>query len=109
MQDMDEYVELGLFTIGALLESDAEGNPAGNTGAIYEGDKFAIRAFCWCDGDRRGHDPECPPNFEHYATNFRCEWYKHASRGNRQSRSISRTEWASIMADCMHEIVAGRD
>ena len=75
----------------------------GNTGWIHElpeGAPFAMRAYCWCDGMHDGHEDGCPPNFHHFASDFRAYWYKHGNRGQSCNRDISLADWRKIQREC---------
>lgn len=106
--------EIGTHVIGhidhATRTTIAE-NPAMNSGAQYDNDTFAIRAYCWCDGTVHHSDedsfPSCPPNFEYRVDGtvvFAARWYKHSFRelviepeiGDEQIRRITRECIASI-------------
>lgn len=98
-------VESGMHALGEVIDAlTGDGSPAQNTGNYWVGSVFVMRAYCWCDGGRPDHDDECPPNFEHYASGFKCEWYKHASRGLLQSSLIDAGEFAAIMASCFRDL-----
>lgn len=85
------------YTIGA--------SPCVNAAAAFANDTFAIRAYCWCDGNRHpGPDeggPGCPPNFHHYATDYRMSWYKYAGRGESTNKPVSVWEMVKIFEDCV--------
>lgn len=74
-----------------------------NSGVIHElpdGAPFALRSYCWCDGMAKGHEDECPPNFHHFATDFRAYWYKHAERGESCNQEITGAQWRGIQREC---------
>jgi hypothetical protein len=119
------YVNTGYNTIDALLSehlySVREVNhdygvsaswdmyATANTGWIHElpeGAPFAMRAYCWCDGSRQGHGDGCPPNFHHFASDFRAYWYKHGTRGRSCNRDISSADWRKIQRECEDWILA---
>lgn len=77
------------------------GDLTSNYGAEpFENDVFALRAFCWCDGEvHPGAD--CPPNFEHKPTGLRATWYKHARRSPRVNGVVGLETWRRIEADCL--------
>jgi len=110
--DVPEYVTAGLETLGqmlgALRAADGEPprsfNPCANVGpdADYHGDTFTMRAFCWCDGELDGHEPDCPPNFE--CGDVRVWWYKHARRSACMNRKVTSSEWAAMLAACIADL-----
>lgn len=117
---MANYVQAGLRRLGAAVapESDSGADPTDNTGAVFENGVFAIRGFCWCDGESDGHQEGCPPNFEfaglpaipdqkHEAralVPFEADWYKYLGRGSSQSRKVSGAEWTRIEAACLASV-----
>ena len=100
---MDYDVERALLTIGdALVRAGlVEENPCFNSGEIYEGHVFQMRAYCWCDGDG-DHSEGCPPNFQW--RDFSCAWYKHVGRGNSQNRFLAPGELDELLLDCLSSI-----
>jgi hypothetical protein len=103
---MQHFVESGLGTLGDLVSEGEWGNdPTVNTGALFANEVFALRAYCWCDGEAKGHENGCPPNFE-----FKCEppftarWYKHVGRGNSQERPLTVKEWLLILTACVESL-----
>lgn len=68
-------------------------------------DVFAIRSYCWCDGERVGHENGCPANFEHFSSRLKCFWYKHAERGETINMDISRKAWLKIQQECQDWIL----
>lgn len=103
---MPRFVEAGLRVLGAALadESSSGGDPCGNTGAIFENDVFAMRAYCWCDGD--AHPDGCPANFEHKASGFEASWYKYLGRGGSMSGPIDVGRFEVLLEEC-HASLAG--
>jgi len=79
-----------------------------NSGWIHDlpGAPFAMRAYCWCDGEQEGHEDECPPNFHHFETGFQAYWYKHSNRGQTCSRKITSSEWMKIQRECEDWVLA---
>ncbi len=65
---------------------------------------FAMRCYCWCDGNREGHENGCPPNFEHFKSGVSMSWYKHAGRGATVNRVPSKQEWVKIMESCRSSV-----
>lgn len=79
-----------------------------NSGAEpFENDVFAMRAYCWCDNDRPGHENGCPPNFQYKPSSLVINWYKHANRGvsANQERPPTRL-WLAIIVACIESIAA---
>lgn len=71
----------------------------------YEGAVFAYRPYCWCDGDKEGHEEGCPPNFVHYSSGLEISWYKHEGRGITANKTeLKPMAWWDILADCVQEI-----
>ena len=81
-----------------------ENSPCGNTGEKYEGEKFKIRAYCWCDGDVPGHSEGCPPNFEW--RDWWVTWYKYLGRSSAQNRVLTNVERTEMLRECFAEITA---
>ena len=111
--EIQSFVSRGLRDLGELIRDrwlcdvgyhDHGGNPAGFEGGDFECETFALRAYCWCDGEE--HPGGCPPNFEHFASGFTARWYKHLGRGASQNRSLTQSEWEPIRAECLNEILA---
>lgn len=81
-------------------------NPCYNTGATFENDIFAIRAYCWCDGDIVGHEDGCPPNFEYKTwSKFAMYWYKHTRRGSTVTNIPEVEAWYHAMEACRKSIL----
>jgi hypothetical protein len=109
------YVEAGLVALGTMVATTlcVDGseeemwchNPCNNVGgndANFENDVFAMRAYCWCDGEREGHEDGCPPNFE--SAGLKVSWYKHARRGNSADREITAAQWQTIFTRCLNSL-----
>jgi len=77
-------------------------NPFSNTGAEYKTDKFEVKAYCWCDGER--HENGCPPNFLYKPTGFIVNWYKHLGRGASMNRKITPKEATKMFDDCLKSV-----
>lgn len=95
-----------------------------NAAEAYVNEVFALRDFCWCEGsvhpevvDWDSPDSEylemppsggtssgCPPNFEHFASGIRGEWYKHLGRDVRFSRSARTDEALAVLMDCLRSM-----
>lgn len=81
------------------------GSLASNSGSEeYTGPVFDMRCYCWCDGDRPGHEESCPPNFHHHATGIQVAWYKHAGRGASINQKISSAHWKRVIAECRDSV-----
>lgn len=86
-----------------------------NQGRSFRNDVFAIREYCWCDGEYHGllDDPDfpddpttaCPPNFEHFASGLKVEWYKHMRRGVMANQALTVAEMQVILKDCLESLV----
>lgn len=103
--DTPDYVTEGIGLLTSITaegdwERDVTGNhgPAGN----LDNGTFALRAYCWCDGDEKGHENGCPPNFQ--CGDFEARWYKHAGRGASQNREVTAREWGSIIVRCLRSL-----
>ena len=79
-----------------------------NRGEHYVNDVFALRDFCWCDGQTHPEDadgiPACPPNFEHFASGIQGEWYKHLGRDVRFNRKPTAGEALAVLSDCLESL-----
>lgn len=75
-----------------------------NCAEIYSNEIFAIRDFCWCDGSIHPQNehgvPNCPPNFEHFASGLKATWYKNLGRDMRFNAEPEVGEVLAIMLDC---------
>jgi hypothetical protein len=104
--DGDMYVR-GLSLLGELATPLLGGNPTHNEGSdAYESSVFQIRTYCWCDGERPGHEDGCPPNFVHLTSGLQVTWYKYAGRGTSANRILSPADWAQVMAECLTDLTA---
>lgn len=94
---------------GLILIADAIREKRGDTYALtdnggeiyFKCPVFVMRSYCWCDGDNQGHEAGCPPNFEHYRTGLRVEWYKYVGRGMACNMATTAGQWADIVAECI--------
>lgn len=79
-----------------------------NLGWIHDlpGAPFSMRAYCWCDGGREGHEEDCPPNFHHFESDFQAYWYKHSNRGQTCNQKIGSSEWRKIQRECEDWVLA---
>lgn len=107
-----QYVDVGIRLIGdAISNGDDSINPTHNIGGeAFTNDVFQMEAYCWCDGERAGHERQCPPNFFFPGTTeiepVIIRWYKHSTRGTTINREVSREEWWKILRACMDSIFA---
>jgi hypothetical protein len=97
------FVECGLRYLGTEVERLVGASPCDSSGAEFENDIFSMKAFCWCDGDIKGHEEGCPPNFLHKKTGFCVEWYKYLGRSTEHSE-ISQKEFRKIIAECLESL-----
>jgi len=106
--DMPAHVEEAISFIASFHEEASgrgmrgEGAMSYNVGGAYAGPVFALRAYCWCDGDR--HPDGCPPNFEFFPRGFSASWYKHLPRGATVNRVLSARETAAMLVACVQFI-----
>jgi hypothetical protein len=102
--EMQPHVEAGLDLLGLLVQPRVGHNPCVNHGGPeFTNDTFTIRSYCWCDGEREGHEENCPPNF--VCGDFAAAWYKHLGRGGTQSKPLSIHEWTAVMARCIDSLL----
>lgn len=72
----------------------------------FVNDTFELRAYCWCYGDEKGHEPFCPPNFVYKPSGIEINWYKHAGRGiTANVEYLSPLTWHRVINDCIESIV----
>jgi hypothetical protein len=110
-QDIQEHEAYwasdGLLLIGSAIEDvypEHDGLGLNYGGVTFENDKFIMRNYCWCDGDKEGHEDSCPPNFVHKPTNLIISWYKHCGRGITANKELKAYEWALIVSDCINSL-----
>lgn len=104
---MPPFIERGLMDIAETIaeKRNDEGYLTGNWGEEpWDSEVFSMRTYCWCDGDRPGHEDGCPPNFVHHSTGFTASWYKHVGRGASVSAGISRGTWRDIVTACLMDV-----
>jgi len=77
-------------------------SPTQNTGADYKTDKFKMRAYCWCDGER--HKKGCPANFEW--RDVKINWYKRLGRGTSSNTQLTPELTATMLEDCLESVRA---
>jgi hypothetical protein len=65
---------------------------------------FEMRDYCWCDGDRLGHEVGCPPNFRW--RDVEINWYKHLGRGMSANVELSPESAQQMLAECVPAAVA---
>ena len=103
-----EYMSASVENLGEELKvlGLAKENPCYNTGASFENDVFALRAYCWCDGNNEGHGECCPPNFEYKVwPEFAMFWYKHSRRGDSVTDIPQPKDWYAAMVACEESII----
>jgi hypothetical protein len=108
---LPRFMERGLMEIAETIAEARgdEGPLTGNWGGeSWDSEVFAMRAYCWCDGDQPGHEDGCPPNFEHHRSGVTAAWYKHVGRGASVNVNIGRHDWRAIAAACIADIEARR-
>jgi len=94
-------VDLG-EAIGRLVGYES---PSANTGATFENDVFVMRAYCWCENEREGHQDSRPPNFVHKATGLKFAWYKWAGRDTTSNvDSMKGSAWYGLLGECFASI-----
>ena len=105
--DVPDYIDEGLALIaravkekrndsGLLISNDGEEK--------FVNDIFALRSFCWCDGDRKGHEEECPPNFSDFISGLNITWYKYLGRGESMNKEVTLREWTEILSRCLRSL-----
>lgn len=105
-----EGVIMAISRLTGGLPDDHDGHPiishgvGSNCAEQYSNDVFVIRDFCWCDGATHPEDadgiPTCPPNFEHFASGLKAEWYKYLGRDVRVNAEVEVGESLAILMDC---------
>lgn len=96
---------LGELIVGAPDERDGApitANPVNNVGAAFSNDTFALRSYCWCEGNC--HPVWCPPNFHHFPSDLKVAWYKRLGRGTSQSAKLDVRQEVAVAADCIESI-----
>ena len=108
VQEYEAYwAENGIYMIAeAIQELRNDHYPISSNGGEmpYESNIFDMRSYCWCDGDRQGHEDGCPPNFQHHASGLVINWYKHCGRGITSNKTLSKKEWFNIIQDCINSL-----
>ena len=69
-------------------------------GEQFVTDVFAMRPYCWCEGDQ--HPAGCPPNFEW--KNVRVCWYKHVGRSPSCNVVLAPDMIAEMLTECLTAI-----
>lgn len=106
------YVTAGFQLLDALYAELREGgsDPYARTsnhgGERIVTETFEMGAYCWCDGERQGHENGCPPNFVHHSSGFRADWYKHSERGATCNVAPSALQWAAILRECIDALLS---
>lgn len=104
---MQYHVENAIAAIGNYLKYNGlvVGDPCDNSGAVFEDcSEFKIRAQCWCEGDIKAHEDECPKNFEFPALDFSATWYKYLKRNSLQNKEITPRDAFDMQAVCFNAI-----
>lgn len=102
-----DWASSGLTAISELiqLKRQDKGLLVANYGEQpYESEIFDMRTYCWCDGEREGHEEECPPNFHYKPTNLIINWYKHCERGISANQDLSALDWFKIVQRCIESL-----
>lgn len=82
--------------LGELKPSDFS-----NTGS-YENSIFSFSSYCWCDGEKEGHEEGCPPNFIFKNLGIEINWYKSIRRGVAANiDELSQLDWYLILNACI--------
>jgi hypothetical protein len=108
--ELEEHVEAGINLLAKLVAGgDWYSDSTVNVGpeADFDNGTFQMRAYCWCDGERPGHEDGCPPNFRH--GDFEARWYKHLHRGASQNRPMPAERWRRILIACLGSISSAGD
>lgn len=106
------YVTAGFGLLDALYAERFEGGrdlfarTANHGGAPIVNDVFELRPYCWCDGEREGHQDSCPPNFLHHRSGFAAYWYKHSERGETCNKAPTVVQWAAVLRECIDALIA---
>jgi hypothetical protein len=107
--EVPEIVEAVLRTIADEIERVEWNNtqkhyeaPTGNNGGEYKTDKFKMRAYCWCDGER--HKKGCPANFEW--RDVKITWYKYLGRGMTTNTEFTPDLANAMLEDCLASVRA---
>ncbi len=100
----EEVIVDGISLLADLVaEINNVEDPSDNIGLInkFSNDTFAIRPYCWCDGENPDHEEGCDPNFE--CGEFTASWYKYLGRGF-DSDIVTAEEWNEIMIKCLSSL-----
>ncbi len=109
-QDIQKYeaywASEGLAVISQALASIDEeyDGIGGNAACKFENDTFLMQDYCWCDGENKGHENGCPPNFVHKPSGLIFTWYKHFGRGITSNKKLNGIDWASVIVDCINSL-----
>lgn len=105
------YVTDGFQILDALYADLREGGDDHHARTSNHGgerivtDTFEMGPYCWCDGEREGHEQGCPPNFIHHFSGFQVHWYKHAERGSTCNVAPTPLQWASVLRECIDALL----
>lgn len=103
----------GLHLIAQVIAEKRGHDPVGgwttltsNSGEDeYENETFYMSSYCWCEGEKEGHEEGCPPNFIYKPNGFQISWYKHAGRGIRANKEYPGAKnWAQAVMKCIESI-----
>lgn len=90
----------GLVILYQILE-DLNPSDFVNTGS-YDNYLFSFNSYCWCDGEKEGHEKGCPPNFIFKNSGVEINWYKHIGRGiSANIDELSPLNWYLILNACI--------
>lgn len=105
------YVTAGFQILDALYAELREGGDnlhsrtSNHGGERIVTDTFEMGPYCWCDGEREGHQDRCPPNFIHHQSGFQANWYKHSERGATCNVAPSVLQWAAVLRQCIDALL----
>ena len=100
------YAMDGLLQLGDAISELRDDEPLTiNYGSPpFENNVFAMRTYCWCDGESSGHEDGCPPNFEYKPRGLRVFWYKHVGRGASVTEQLTPDDWRALIAHCIDSL-----
>lgn len=101
---LPNYIYKGLCMLGEYIEKNnlSWDDPTSNSGATFENDTFAIRAYCWAE-----ESPQALlPNFEY--GDIKVAWYKNAARSASINKHLTYKEWCAVGEVCMKSLKQSR-
>lgn len=107
---VSNFIITGISMLGSLIElkGKEEGkdsyNPCQNNGSSFVCNAFSMEAYCWCDGDTKGHEEGCPDNFYCSETGANASWYKHIGRGT-EFDPKDYSVWAKTFEICLRGVL----